>query len=228
MVLRCLTIGLASAALAGCGAQHSAMRPSPMRPHATVDTSTPQPEWMRIATPAGLRSLDTLDARFARAINSLPRGAAVIARSEGVLLDPGAAQLAPQLSPGPYHCRLIRLGGRRGVQSFAPDVCYILADKDGPAFAKTTGENRPEGYLYPDGDKRMVLLGTYRRQGETKQYRYGEDASRDLAGLVERVSAFRWRMILDRATGGGALLDIYEMVPIPPEVKGAKPMVPND
>ncbi|WEK43074.1 MAG: DUF4893 domain-containing protein [Candidatus Sphingomonas colombiensis] len=221
MVRRWLATGLAGVALVGCSMQHAATRP-----HATVETATPQPEWMQIATPAGLRSLDTLDARFARAINSLSRASTAKAVAEGALLDPQAAQLAPQLSPGPYHCRLIRLGGARGVQSFAPDVCYILADKDGVAFSKSTGENRPEGYLYLDGDKRMVLLGTYRRVGEKARYRYGQDSSRDLVGLVERVSAFRWRVILDRAAGGGASLDVYEMVPVPPEVKGAKPMVP--
>lgn len=223
MVRGWLLAGMAGVALAGC-----ATRDAAMRPHATVDASAPTPEWMRIATPAGMRSLETLDAHFARAVRALPRAAVSKARAEGPLLDPGAAQLAPQVSPGPYHCRLIRLGGARGFQSFAPDICYILADTGSLSFAKASGENRPDGRLYADGDKRMVLLGTARREGEKTQHRYGDDPSRDIVGLIERVSSFRWRVILDRSAAPGGVLDVYEMVPVPPEVKGAKPMVPND
>ncbi|RZM36073.1 MAG: DUF4893 domain-containing protein, partial [Sphingomonas sp.] len=34
----------------------------------------------------------------------------------------------------------------------------------------------------------------------------------------------RWRMVLSRA-GGGALLDVYELVPVTPKVPGAMPAV---
>ncbi|MBN8848814.1 MULTISPECIES: DUF4893 domain-containing protein [unclassified Sphingomonas] len=217
-----MVIGLAGVALAGC-----AVHRTETRPHATVETNAPQPPWMQTATPAGLRALDTLDADFARTVRALPRTAAARAQAEGALLDPQAAQLAPQLPPGPYHCRLIRLGSARGMRAFPPDVCYVLADTGTLSFAKSTGENRPEGTLYDDGDKRMVLLGTWRRAGEKTQHRYGDDSGRDFVGLVERVSAFRWRLIIDRP-GSGATLDVYEMVPVTPEVKGAKPMVPRD
>lgn len=223
MVRGWLLAGAAGLLLAGCATHHAMMRP-----HATVDTTTPQPAWMQSATPAGLRSLDTLDTRFAHAIRALAPAAAAKARAEGALLDPQAAQLAPQLTPGPYHCRLIRLGGTRGLQAFPPDVCYVLADKDSLSFAKSSGDNRPEGHLYADGDKRMVLLGTWRRANEKVQFRYGDSASRDIVGVIERVSSFRWRVILDRSAAGGGVLDVYEMVPVPPEVKGAKPMVPKD
>ncbi|MFT3977236.1 MAG: DUF4893 domain-containing protein [Sphingomonas bacterium] len=136
---------------------------------------------MLAATPVGAQALDTLDKRFAHAIRTLPAAAATRARSEGALLDPTAAQLAPQLPPGPYHCRLIRLGGTKGMQAFPPDICYALADQDGQSFVKSTGENRPDGRLYADGDRRLVLLGTARRAGETGAKRYGDDPARDLA-----------------------------------------------
>ena len=35
----------------------------------------------------------------------------------------------------------------------------------------------------------------------------------------------RWRLVLTQA-GNGALLDIYELVPVTPLVPGAKPAVP--
>ncbi|MFT3977810.1 MAG: hypothetical protein QM688_11960, partial [Sphingomonas bacterium] len=66
------------------------------------------------------------------------------------------------------------------------------------------------------------------RAGETGAKRYGDDPARDLVGLVERVSSFRWRLILDRTSARTGTIDIYELVPVPPEVKGAKPMVPNN
>ena len=49
--------------------------------------------------------------------------------------------------------------------------------------------------------------------------------SQDVAGVIERVSPFRWRLVLTRA-GKGALLDVYELVPVTPEVPGAAPAVP--
>lgn len=221
MVRRLLVICLTGAALGGCATHRAATGA-----HATVEVeaAAAQPTWATFATPAGVQSLDTLHARFTQAVHTLPRPAAARVRAEGALLDPDAAQLAPQLTPGPYHCRLVRIGGARGVQGFAPDVCYILADTDGLAFAKASGENRPEGHLHADGDKRMVLLGTYRRANEKAQHRYGDDPARDIVGVFERVSSFRWRLIIDRAGS----LDVYEMVPVPPEVKGAKAMVPQN
>ena len=134
--------------------------------------------------------------------------------------------MLPQLPPGPYYCRLLRFGGRPRFATFKPDFCYVEAGTDALAFTKQTGENLPEGWIFPDGDTRQIFLGTFRREGEPGGKHYGDDPVHDIAGIVERVSPFRWRLILTRA-GGDAALELYELVPVPPEVPGAKPAVPE-
>ena len=82
-------------------------------------------------------------------------------------------------------------------------------------MTKQTGENLPGGWLHADSDRRLVFLGTLREKGETAAPPYGGAPARDIAGVVERVGPFRWRLVLTRA-GKGALLDLYELVPVAP------------
>jgi urease beta subunit len=219
-----IALVLAGSALAGC-----ASRPNALDLGATVAIEPTQADraWRKVAVEGDQPVVDGLHDRFARIRAALPRRFARAAEGEGPLLDPAAAQTLPALPPGPYYCRLVRLGGRRGVASFEPDLCYVAAAKDALAFSKQTGSNLPEGYIYEDGDTRAVFLGTFRTAGQPESPGYGVAAGENIVGIVERVSSFRWRLILSRA-GGGATLDMYELVPVPPQVPGAKPAVPSD
>lgn len=221
-----IALALLGPTLIGC-----ASRPDARELGATVaiEPAVPDRAWRRTTVGGDQLLVDGLHDRFVRARAALPRRVARIASREGPLLDPAGAQTLPALPPGPYHCRLFRLGGRRGLVTFEPDLCYVAAAKDALAFSKQTGSNLPEGYIYDDGDMRGVFLGTFRTAGQPEGAGYGAatGGSENIVGIVERVSSFRWRLVLSRA-GGDGTLDMYELVPVPPQVPGAKPAVPSD
>ena len=206
--------------LGGC-AGHPATAPV-----GVIEPAAEEPAWMGIATPADQLRIAQLHARFVAAHAAVPRSRSKMLAAEAALVDPTAAQVLPQLPPGPYYCRLIRFGGSARLASFKPDFCYVNVEEKGLSFTKQTGTNLPEGWILPDGDTRQIFLGTFRREGEPGGKRYGDDPASDIAGIVERVSPFRWRLILTRA-GGGATLDLYELVPVPPQVPGATPAAPS-
>ncbi|HKX35703.1 MAG TPA: DUF4893 domain-containing protein, partial [Rhizorhapis sp.] len=47
----------------------------------------------------------------------------------------------------------------------------------------------------------------------------GDDPARDLAGYVERVDAFQWRIVMPNP-GTDSRLDVLELVPITPLARG--------
>lgn len=191
----------------------------PTEPRPALVAPVEPKEWEGIATPIDKELLTALPGQWLRARAAVPRRAASRLRAEGPLADPMGALDLPTPPPGPYHCRLVRFGGRAGVATFPPDFCYVETANGGLSFTKQTGSNLPKGWLYEDTPKREVFLGTLGNG------RYGDDPAQDVAGVVERVSPFRWRLVLTHA-GRGALLDVYELVPVPPVVPGAKLAVP--
>ena len=193
-----------------------------------------QPAWSIVASAQDHARLDQLPADFAKARAAVPRSRAARVAGEGALVDPAAAQLLPDLPPGPYYCRLVRFGGKAQFATYKPDFCYVEAGpgaggKGRVAFTKQTanqpGGTLPEGWIYPDDERRQVFLGATRRKGEPGGRRYGDNPDQNVAGVVERVSPFRWRLVLTRAEGGGTL-DMYELVPVAPRVPGATAAVP--
>jgi hypothetical protein len=143
------------------------------------------------------------------------RAFAVQIRAEGALLDRGATLARAALPPGSYRCRLLRLGGRRGLTVFPSYFCHVGVEGELLSFTKQTGSERPGGYLWSDGDRRMVFLGALAAPGQSAPPAYGEDPASDVAGIVERVGDFRYRLVMPRPSGG-AIIDVLELVPALP------------
>ncbi|SNS46097.1 DUF4893 domain-containing protein [Sphingopyxis indica] len=134
---------------------------------------------------------------------------------EGVLLDPMAALPNPHLPAGDYRCRTVKLGAQRGTLGYVAYDWFQcrVADEQGIAsLTKLTGSQRPVGLIFPDDLKRQIFLGTLELGDETVPIDYGSDRMRDMAGLVERIGANRWRLVLP-APAYESLLDVIELVP---------------
>lgn len=135
--------------------------------------------------------------------------------AEGVLLSQDAALPRGALPPGSYHCRLIRLGGgpqRQAFTAYPAYFCYVGVEDQLLAFTKQTGSERPAGYIWGDSDTRSVFLGAMVEGAETAPRAYGQEAARDLVGIVERIGPFRYRLVFP-GPQGGAKIDVLELVP---------------
>jgi len=198
-------------ALGGC-----ATTPKPVASVQLETLSPSEQAWRETITPADARLIETLPSIWATALGTAKQRTIPAIADEGALLQPDAALDHPELPPGSYRCRVVRIGktaGSRRVRSFPPYFCYVGAEENKLSFAKQTGSDLPSGYLYADGGKRYVFLGARQRKPGDVSLGYGVDQGRDLAGVVERVAAFRWRLVVPR--DGGEAIDIYELTPVP-------------
>ena len=209
------TAPLLLAALAITGLSGCATTTEP-RPSVSSEV-VPDKAWQGVILPADAARLTGFAAQWAPALAAArPRYVTALAK-EGVLLDPAVTLDHVALPPGSYRCRVVKLGGPRRLaafRTFPPSFCYVRGEGANLSFSKQTGEERPVGRLYPDGD-RYVFLGTYAR-GDVKAPSYGSPGARNALGLVERVAPFRWRLTLAPADAT-ALLTVYELTPVPLE-----------
>mgnify|MGYP003585269188 CR=1 FL=1 len=199
---------LVSCVLAGCASQRTATIASVSQVEIIDDDGAGQ-----VIRPADPARIDALPAIW-RAAWGQSSGAARSA--EGALLEPGAALDHPELSPGSYNCRVIRLGRRAGtrrMRSFPTHFCHVGAANGGLNFTKQTGSDLPAGHLYKT-EKRYTFVGALQRAHGDNSLVYGTDQACDVAGGVERVGPFRWRMVVPM---GEQDLDILELTPVPVE-----------
>ena len=139
------------AALVALGACAKPAPPPAVVP-AVLSAAAPdnRPEWRRLASPADIDRIDRLDqaweeglrqaraARFNRALED-----------EGPLVDPAAALPWPAPSPGPYRCRVVKLGTTGdppAFRTFKPFFCYVQPDGQYLNIVKQTGTQRPAGW----------------------------------------------------------------------------------
>ena len=153
------------------------------------------------------------------AISRRQRLAAESDRAEGPLLQPQAGLPRATPPPGPYRCRLLRFGGRRAFTVYPSYFCDVVVEDELLSLTKQDGSERPGGYLWPDGDGRLIFLGAVALGAEPVPPAYGEDRGRDLIGLVERVGPFHYRLVMPWPPSG-ASLDILELVPFVPHEEG--------
>jgi hypothetical protein len=210
----CLPAG-AALALAACATVKQAAPPPP----AAVEVVEEAPSgWRAVAKAEDVDRIARLDAAWSAALTEARsrrfKGAVA---DEGELLDPAAALPRAAPPPGPYKCRVIKLGTQRkgGVayNAYAPFFCYVEAEGDLLTIVKQTGSQRPAGRLYPEKDERLVFLGTLALGDEEAPLPYGERPERDMAGVVERVAPFRWRLVIPWPRTESKL-DVIELVPV--------------
>lgn len=212
---RFLMLCLAAATLSGCATIRG------RHPSTIVETPVdPGKEWEKRIDPAGAQRLAALPTLWSSArAAARPRFAAALAK-EGALLDPARALRYPALPPGSYRCRAVKIGSAGARQSayraFAPSFCFVGDEKDGQSFAKQTGTDRPSGWLYPDGETRVIFLGAF-AVGKGRPPVYGAVPARDAIGVVERIGHFRWRLTLVPADG--SVLTVYDLAPVPVEAQ---------
>ena len=174
--------------------------------------------WTQIATAADESRLARVGLAWQSALADARRTSAGELRKEGALLEPRAALPRPAPTPGSYNCRLIKLGktGAKGVafERFKPFFCYVEVEDELLTIVKQTGTQRPAGRLWED-DKadRLIFLGSLALGDEQQPVAYGEDPKRDMAGVIERIGPFRWRLVIPWPQGGSKL-DVFELTPV--------------
>lgn len=203
---------LASAALGAC-----ANGRAPAVTMMQLEPPEPEPAWRSILNEQDMDRLQRVDEAWKEALD-IAEGAGFgrRVRNEGDLLDPEAGQPRAALPPGSYRCRLIRIGaaprGRRAYVSTTDYFCHVGAAEDYLSFTKQTGTDKPGGYLYDDTDRRSIFIGARAMNREETPPAYGDRPDRDVAGIVERIGPFRYRLVVPFPPNG-AKLDVYELVP---------------
>jgi len=178
----------------------------------TVETPPLSQAWRDAADPADTAALDSLPASWTEALGN-GRGAAKVAAAEAALLDPKGKLDHAALPPGSYNCRVVRIERGRS-RGFPTQFCFVNGEADGRLnFNKQTGTDLPSGWLYADENDRYIFLGAQQRRPGDNSLAYGSDRSRDIAGVVERIGPFKWRLVVPRASPKA--LWVYELTPVP-------------
>lgn len=136
--------------------------------------------------------------------------------AEGALFDPDRALGQAKLPLGRYRCRVFKLGargpGNLDFVAYPGFTCRVDPEGKITHLTKLDGSQRPDGRLFDDGDARQVFLGTLVLADEAHAMDYGRDRLRDVAGIVERVGAARWRLVIPYPKFE-SVLDVIELVP---------------
>lgn len=175
-------------------------------------------DWRGVVTAADRDRYNRLDAAWDLALQQArrQRGSGDLA-STGDLIDPGAVRPGVAPPPGDYRCRTVKLGSQGGEDGLGYVVygwfaCRIEQTPNGLKFVKTTGSQRPAGLLFPENDRRMVLLGSMALADEPPANSYGLRPDRDLVAVMERIGEARWRLAIPWPQYESNL-DLIELVP---------------
>ena len=204
------------AALGGCATPRQAATPQQV---AAPAPPTKSERWLAVANAADAERLRRVPIAWSEGLRDARAGRFSAAiREEGDLLRPDAALARPAPTPGSYNCRLVRLGqtDRRApaFARFKPFFCYVEVEDDLLTIVKQTGSERPAGRLWEDDvPTRLIFLGSVALGNEDQPKPYGEDASRDMAGTLERVGPMRWRLVVPFPRSG-AKLELFELTPV--------------
>ncbi|WP_343345555.1 DUF4893 domain-containing protein [Sphingomicrobium sp. XHP0239] len=211
------TVTTLAALTSGCAALTADEGLVPVAPSASIEPELdPDANWRGYAAPADADRIEMLGAAWTEGLAAAREADFVTAIEEqGALLDPEAGLERPDPTPGSYQCRLVKLGaaspGDPAFIAYQPFFCYVEIEADRFTIVKQTGSQRPAGRLY-DAGNRYIFLGSLALGSEREPMSYGEDPTRDMAGVWERVGPFRWRLSIPYPRNGG-ILDVFELVP---------------
>ena len=205
-------------ALLGGGCQTKQAPPSGVTPRVVVAAPLKADVWKQVATPADEDRIGRMGLAWQEALAEANRVSAGEIRREGVLLRPRTSLPRPAPTPGSYNCRLIKLGKAtaraRAYESFKPFFCYVEVEEDLLTIVKQTGSQRPAGRLWEDDDpNRLVFLGSLALGEEDQPLAYGDNPKRDMAGVLERIGPFRWRLVIPWPQSTSKL-DVFELTPV--------------
>jgi hypothetical protein len=197
--------------LAGC------TMPAKNRPTPVVSVGAPakSDEWLRVATPADEQKIANISGAWAAGLGDARKANfATALREEARLLKQDGALARPAPTPGSYNCRLVKLGGKPAFEKFKPFFCYVEVEGELLTIVKQTGSSRPAGRLWEDDvSRRLVFLGTVALGSEEEARAYGEDPKRNMAGVVERIAPFVWRLVIPWPQDGSKL-QVFELTPV--------------
>ena len=214
--LLCPTALLTAALLSGCAAVDRRVASAPP---VVQDERTSTDTWRGIASQTDVDRIRRLRSAWDEALSEArANGARRDVSAEGDLLKPEAALARPAPTPGSYQCRMVRLGRTsakgRAFEKFKSFFCYVEVEGDLLTIVKQTGSERPAGRLWEDDDQsRLVFLGSLALGSEDQPKAYGDDPDRDMAGVIERVGPFRWRLVIPWPRAH-AKLDVFELTPV--------------
>lgn len=209
------------AMMAGCATSKPV--PPAIPPIVVASPPSKADAWRRIASAADADRIKGLETAWLQGLaDAHAHGFGDEVRKEGLLLKSAAAQPRPAPSPGSYSCRMVRIGtvGRKAAfERFKPFFCYVQAEGDLLTIVKQTGSQRPAGRLWEDDvATRLVYLGSLALGDENAPLAYGEDSKRDMAGVMERIAPFVWRLVIPWPQGSSKL-DVYELTPVAEQPK---------
>jgi hypothetical protein len=212
-----LTSAILAAALSGC---QTAKPKVPPGLHPTVEVAAPLKSevWKGIATAEDQDRIARLGLAWQDALADAQKTNATDVRREGKLLLPRSALPRPEPTPGSYNCRLIKLGkastNGKSYETFKPFFCYVEVEDSLLTIVKQTGSQRPAGRLWEDDDPtRLIFLGSLALGNEDQPLAYGDDPKRNMAGVLERIGPFRWRLVIPWPQSTSKL-DVFELTPV--------------
>lgn len=207
---------LGLALLAGC--QTKPKIPPGLHPSVEVGPPLKAPVWKGVATADDQDRIARLGLAWQDALADARKSNPDEISKEGKLLLPRSALPRPAPTPGSYNCRMITLGKAspkaKAFESFKPFFCYVEIEGDQLTIVKQTGSQRPAGRLWEDDDPdHLIFLGSLALGNEDQPLAYGDDPKRNMAGVLERIGAFRWRLVIPWPQSGSKL-QLFELTPV--------------
>ena len=207
---------LALVALGAC--QTKPNLPAGLHPSVEVGPPLKSEAWKAVANAADQDRIARLGLAWQEALAEAKKSNPAEISREGKLLLPRSGLPRPAPTPGSYNCRMISLGKAtpkgKSFESFKPFFCYVEIEGDQLTIVKQTGSQRPAGRLWEDDDaNRMIFLGSLALGDEEQPLAYGDDPKRNMAGVLERIAPFRWRLVIPWPQND-AKLDVFELTPV--------------